>query len=300
MRLLLTCFFICALSLSNYAQVSLKTEYFGKSNYRINKDDKDERVGESKGSAMVYQAAVNVPLSLKINENKRPTMWSVSAGGTYVNLNNEKFTEPLVIDEIMNLGISLNHLRPLSAKWSMMASLGGGIFMPTTRFSKIRYKNVLASGAIVFIHHFNDKFQFGGGVAMNNSFGFPMVFPAIYLNWATQGRFGVNISLMDGLALSANYEASKMLKLNVVVEMSGQMALLEQEGKDKIFSHQYIVVGFRPEIKLGSRVTIPITLGISATRPTEMSNRNLKSMFKSKGYYFQVAPYASAGLKVGF
>lgn len=300
MRLLLLCILTSVFYLQSQAQISLKTEYFGKSQYRVSNEDKDERVGDSKGSAIVYQGGVNIPLSTKIDRKKRPTIWSISAGGAYANLNNSNFTEPLVIDEIMNLGLSLNHLRPLSTKWSMMASIGGGVFMPSTRFSEIRFKNMLASGSIIFIHHFSSAFQLGGGIALNNSFGFPMGFPAIYLNWITQGRFGAKISLMEGLALSVNYDFNKNFRLNLVAEMSGQMALLEQDGKDKIFSHQYIIVGLRPEIKLSKRVAIPITMGISAIRPAEISNRSLKNMFDDKGYYFQIAPHVSAGLQIGF
>lgn len=300
MRLLFSCVLVSMFCIQSYAQVSLKTEYFGKSQYRVNKDEKDQRVGDSKGSAIVYQGAVNIPLSTKVDRNKRPTIWSVSVGGSYAKLDNSNFTEPLVIDEIMNLGLSLNHFRPLSTKWSMLASLGGGAFMPSTKFSEIRFKNMLASGSLIFIHHFSPTFQLGGGIALNNSFGFPMAFPALYLNWVTQGRFGVKVSLMDGLSLSVNYNVNKSLGLSFVTEMSGQMALLEQEGKDKIFSHQYIIVGLRPEIRLGKRVSIPITMGISAMRPAEISSRSLKSMFDDKGYYFQVAPHASAGLKIGF
>ncbi len=300
MRLLLLCVLTSVFYIQSQAQISLKTEYFGKSQYRTNKGDKDERVGNSKGSAMVYQGGINIPLSTKIDRKKRPTMWSISAGGAYANLNNSNFTEPLVIDEIMNLGLSLNHLRPLSTKWSMMASIGGGVFMPSTRFSEIRFKNMLASGSIIFIHHFSPTLQLGGGIALNNSFGFPMAFPAIYLNWVTQGRFGAKISLMEGLALSVNYDFNKTIRLNLVAEMSGQMALLEQEGKDKIFSHQYMIVGLRPEIRLSKRVAIPITMGISAMRPAEISSRSLKSMFDDKSYYFQIAPHVSAGLQIGF
>jgi hypothetical protein len=81
-------------------------------------------------------------------------------------------------------------------------------------------------------------------------------------------------------------------------EMNGQMALIEQDGKDKIFSHQYIITGFRPEIKIGKHLSIPITAGIHAMRPAEIRNRSLKAMFQDKGYYFQISPYVSAGLKI--
>lgn len=282
------------------AQIMFKTEYFGKSSYRITEGDIDEKVGNSKGSAIVYQGGINIPLSMKLNENNRPTMWSVSIGGVYAKLDNKNFTDPLVVDEIMNLGIGLNHLRPLNDKWSMMATVGGGVYMPSSRFSQIRYKNVLGSVGAIFIYHLKSNLQLGGGIAMNNSFGYPMVFPAFYFNWTTVGRFNVKIAMMDGIEILAGYNANKNVTLNIVTEMNGQLALLEQDGKDKMFSHQYIIVGFRPEIKIGKKISIPITAGFHAMRPAEMTDRSLKSIFDDRGYYFQISPYVSAGLKIGF
>lgn len=282
------------------AQITFKTEYFGESSYRIMEHDTDKKVGNSKGSAMVYQGGIHIPLSMSLDENNRPTMWSVNAGGAYAKLDNINFTEPLVIDELLNLGLSISHLRPLSDNWSMMAMIGGGIYMPGTRFSQISFKNVLGSIGAIFIYHLNPNLELGGGVAMNNSFGYPMLFPAFYLNGITEGRFTVKVAMMEGLEMSAGYHVSKNLGLHIIAEMNGQMALLEQDGKDKIFSHQYIVAGFRPEIKINKYISIPITAGIHAMRPAEMMNRKLKSIFQDKGYYFQISPYVSAGLTIGF
>ncbi|MDU1904349.1 MAG: DUF6268 family outer membrane beta-barrel protein [Dysgonomonas sp.] len=300
MKKVLLLVFISIVYTNIEAQIMFKTEYFGTSSYRLSEGDSDEKVGNSKGSAIVYQGGINIPLSMKLNENNRPTMWSISAGGAYAKLNNKNFTEALVIDEIMNIGLSLNHLRPLNKRWSMLLAVGGGIYMPTTRFSEIRYKNILANVGAVFICHLKPNLELGGGIALNNSFGYPMVFPAFYLNWMTEGRYSVKASMMEGLEISAGYKATKFLDLNIVAEMNGQMALFEQDGEDKIFSHQYIVVGFRPEIKIGKHLSIPLTAGIHAIRPAEISDRKLKSMFQNREYYFQVSPYVSAGLTIGF
>lgn len=127
-----------------------------------------------------------------------------------------------------------------------------------------------------------------------------MVFPTFYLNWTTEGRYAVKISMLEGIEISAGYNVSKNLSLNLVAEMNGQMALLEQDGKDKMFSHQYIVTGFRPAIKIGKNLSVFITAGIHAIRSAEMADRNLKSLFQDKGYYFQISPYVSGGLQVGF
>ena len=88
--------------------------------------------------------------------------------------------------------------------------------------------------------------------------------------------------MLEGLEVSAGYKVNKSLSLNIVAEMNGQMAILERDEKDKMFSHQYIVTGFRPEIKIGKYVSIPITAGISAMRTAEITDRSLKSMFQDK------------------
>lgn len=282
------------------AQFMFKTEYFGTSNYRLAVGDSDEKVGNCKGSAIVYQGGINIPLSMKLNENNRPTMWAISVGGAYAKLNNKNFTEPLVIDEILNIGINLTHLRPLTNKWSMIVAVGGGIYMPDTKLSKIRFKQVLGNIGGVFIYHLKPNLELGGGIAMNNSFGYPMVFPALYVNWTTEGRYAFKVSMLEGIEMSAGYHAHKNLSLHIVAEMNAQMALLEQDGKDKIFTHQYIVVGFRPEIKIGNKLSIPLTAGFHAMRTADMTNRSLKSMFQDRDYYFQISPYVSAGIKIGF
>lgn len=100
--------------------------------------------------------------------------------------------------------------------------------------------------------------------------------------------------------MAAEYTVNKYLSLNIVAEMNGQMALLEQDGKEKIFTHQYMVGGFRPEIKIGKYVSVPLTVGVHAMRPTELTNRSLKSLFQDgASYYFKISPYVSAGLLMG-
>lgn len=299
LRSFLSLFFLTVAYTTTNAQIMLKTEYIGSSNYR---DDNFDKVGKSKGSAMVYQAGINVPLSMKMNENNRPTMWSVAASGSYTSLDNKNFEEDLVLSEIMNLQLSLVHMRPLGEKWSMMAALGAGVYTADTRFSKIHGDQLLATGAVVFIRHFKPNLSFGGGLAINNTFGYPMVFPAIYFDWRSEGNFAFKVSMMNGLELSAGYSFGKVFALKLVGEMNGQMAMVEKDGDDKIFTHQYIIGGLRPEFKIGKKITIPLTFGVSATRAAYYNDRSLKAMFRDKEHDpgFDAAPYASAGVMIGF
>lgn len=282
------------------SQVYFKTEYFGSSSYRMTEGETDEKVGDSKGSAMVYQGGINIPLSVKTNENGQPKVWGIGAGASYASLDNKNFTEDLVIDEILNIGLSLYHIRPISNRWSMMISAGGGIYLPDTRFSQINRKNILGNAGIIFIRHLRPNLDIGGGIAMNNSFGYPMVFPALYLDWKVESRFSVNISMLDGLEMSAGYTFNKYISLDLAADMNGQLALLEKDNEDMMFTHQYIVTGLRPTLKIGKHLSLVMTAGISAVRTAEYRERTLKAMFSDKGYYFQIAPYASAKIVCGF
>jgi hypothetical protein len=282
-------------------QISFKTEYIGNSGYYyLPPGEKPrEKIGNNKGSAMIYQGAVSIPLSVKMNEKNRPTAWGLGFGGSYVSLKNQNFSEQMV-SEIMNVQLGVYHLRPLNDRWSMRASLGAGVFAPTTNFSKLTFKNVLGSGGLVFIRHLKPNLDIGGGVSINSSLGYPMIFPAVYVKWKLHGKYDVNVEVIEGLELSAGYDFNERFKLSYAIEMNGQVALLKKDGKDVIFSHQYIVTGFRPELKLGKTgLTMTGMVGLNLYRPASYSDRTLKGVFASDNdYFFSVSPYASVGLKM--
>jgi hypothetical protein len=238
---------------------------------------------------------------MKLGENKRPTAWGIGLNGAYVSLKNQNL-EDYVVSEIMNFQVGVYHLRPLNDKWSMQASLGMGVFTPSTVFSKISFKHVLASGGVVFVCHLKPNLDIGGGVSINSSLGYPMIFPAVYVKWKLDKKFDVNVEVIEGLEVWAGYKFNDLFKLSYALEMNGQAALLEKDGKDMIFSHQYIVSGFRPEIKLGKGgFSMTGMAGLNLYRPAAYSNRTLKGVLAANNdYYFTLSPYVSAGLKMKF
>jgi hypothetical protein len=74
-----------------------------------------------------------------------------------------------------------------------------------------------------------------------------MIFPSVYLKWTLDKKIDVNVDVTEGLEVSAGYTFTDLFKLSYALEMNGQAALLEKDGKDMIFSHQYIVTGFVPK-----------------------------------------------------
>ncbi len=311
-KISIVCFAVGLLfcSIAN-AQISFKTEYIGGSHYmhkhygKYNEnDEKAEKVGDSNGSSLVYSGSISVPFYMKMNENNRPTAWGVALGGSYASLMNRNFTDDMALpSEIMNLSLGLFHVRPLGEKWSMMASLGAGIFTPHAKFRDIGWEHVLGSSSVVFIWHLRPNLDLGGGLAVNNSLGYPMIFPALYINWQLDGKFKVNVAMMDGIELSGGYEFTDWFKLSLAFEMNGQMALLKQDGKRMMFSHQYLTLGLKPEVKLGnSGLSLFGMAGMSAHRPAEYNELTLKNLFvgSDDSYFFRGAPYASVGIRFGF
>ena len=77
------------------------------------------------------------------------------------------------------------------------------------------------------------------------------------------------------------------------------MALTELNVADKIFTHQYIVVGFRPEFKVSKHISLPVMVGINAVR-NAYYGRSLSAFFKAMGREydpcFQIAPYFSVSI----
>src|SRR5690606_32280650 len=141
-------------------EVFFETEYLGNSGYYFLPPGEQprEKIGDGKGSAMVYQAGVGIPLSMKLNENNRPTAWGIGFGGAYVSLKNQNFSERMV-SEIMNLQLGVYHLRPLNDKWSFRANVEMGNLMRSTDFAKMSFTSVLVSCGVVVIRHLNHQLR---------------------------------------------------------------------------------------------------------------------------------------------
>jgi len=73
----------------------------------------------------------------------------------------------------------------------MLMALGVGSYTPENRLSSIHIgENVIANGAFMFVYHWKPNiwewqptFEIGAGGALNNTFGYPMVFPALYFKF---------------------------------------------------------------------------------------------------------------------
>lgn len=304
-------FIILLLGVNSFAQISVKTEYIGNSEFY----DAVADTNTGNGSAMIYSVGAMVPLSIQAfaedDPYKRATIWGVALNGTFVKMDNHNFPIGKELpSQVMNLGATALHLRPLKERWSMLMALGIGSYTPENRLSAIRIdENVLANGALVFIWHWRPNLEIGGGVALNNSFGYPMVFPALYLKYkgGFSDKFTIDINLLDGTKVAFGYDYSENLSLKLVANIGGYSAYLRRNGQKEIFSSQTFFVGLEPEFKLGKHISIPVTFGGSFIRSGRYRERTLSAMFASeaknedgsaRSSVFLPALYFAAGITI--
>ena len=304
-------FIILLLGVNSFAQISVKTEYIGNSEFY----DAVADTNTGNGSAMIYSAGAMVPLSMQASAEddpyKRATIWGVALSGTFVKMDNQNFPIGKELpSQVMNLGATALHLRPLKERWSMLMALGIGSYTPENRLSAIRIgENVLANGALVFIWHWRPNLEIGGGMALNNSFGYPMVFPALYLKYkgGFSDKFTIDINLLDGTKVAFGYDYSENLSLKLVANIGGYSAYLRRNGQKEMFSSQTFFVGLEPEFKLGKHISIPVTFGGSFIRSGRYRERTLSAMFASeaknedgsaRSSVFLPALYFAAGITI--
>ena len=304
-------FIILLLVVNSFAQISVKTEYISNSEFY----DAVADTNTGNGSAMIYSAGAMVPLSMQASAEddpyKRATIWGVALSGTFVKMDNHNFPIGKELpSQVMNLGATALHLRPLKERWSMLMALGIGSYTPENRLSAIRIdENVLANGALVFIWHWRPNLEIGGGVALNNSFGYPMVFPALYLKYkgGFSDKFTIDINLLDGTKVAFGYDYSENLSLKLVANIGGYSAYLRRNGQKEMFSSQTFFVGLEPEFKLGKHISIPVTFGGSFIRSGRYRERTLSAMFASeaknedgsaRSSVFLPALYFAAGITI--
>ena len=304
-------FIILLLGVNSFAQISVKTEYISSSEFY----DAVADTNTGNGSAMIYSAGAMVPLSMQASAEddpyKRATIWGVALSGTFVKMDNHNFPIGKELpSQVMNLGATALHLRPLKERWSMLMALGIGSYTPENRLSAIRIdENVLANGALVFIWHWRPNLEIGGGVALNNSFGYPMVFPALYLKYkgGFSDKFTIDINLLDGTKVAFGYDYSENLSLKLVANIGGYLAYLRRNGQKEMFSSQTFFVGLEPEFKLGKHINIPVTFGGSFIRSGRYRERTLSAMFateaknedgSARSSVFLPALYFAAGITI--
>ena len=256
-------------AIDGFAQGVIKTEYMPASSFR---DEAGNKLGS--GDLLKFTGAYTLPFSLKQNASGQPIMWSASVRGTYAILNNRRMALDIHPDEVLSGSLNLTHVRPLSKKWYMIASLGAGIYSAP---AAITWQSVLVNGGVIFVYKCRKNLDIGVGAGLTNSFGVPIAMPMFF-------RFKLRL---------------------VAMEMDGISSVMDVEGKSMIYASVMMRSYLCPEYRIGKKSCLYLGIGGNWLRSGDLTKRTLKgfvdNMFSDKDDpYFNPTVYFSAGVKCGF
>ncbi len=282
---------------SKAQQVQISTDYLSRTVFTDR-----QKNNHGKGEMIGYGLKYHQPLSVSINEYGQPTAWTLSLNGAFYDLKNYGEAQSANPDEILNASINISHIRPLSYRWSIIASIGCGVYSSP---KEIGWRSVLANGGCIFIYRVNESFSIGGGIGLTNAYGVPMVAPMGYIKWASKGRFEVDLNISNGIKASAATWFGNRFKLTWhVLEMDGISSVVNIDNKSKLYSSMLLRSFLSPSFYLKKNFSIYLDAGVNMARTSKITDRKIKYMFGSEKEEdkrsFKPAWKIGIGLRYGF
>lgn len=298
MKRLICVLMVIILPVGGWAQGYIKSDYLFSSTL---KDEKENKYGS--GSLTKISGRYTLPLSVKRNEQGKVTAWSATLSGTYAILDNQGVAADINPSEVLNANLSVAHMRPLSGKWSLIASLGGGIFSEP---DQVTTKSLLASGALIFVYRINQKLDAGIGVGLTNSYGVPIIMPMTYFKVNFTGKYEIKADISSRMEVSAAVMFGNKFRLKLVaMEMDGISAVMERDGRSMIYSSTMMRSYLTPEWQITPKSTLFLGAGGGWMRSVQLSERTLKGFwnnFKNDDgeFQFKSTGYLTVGFRYGF
>lgn len=283
-----------------FAQGYVKADYTLPSSL---KDDDGNRVG--KGDLYKISGRFTLPIALRGTPFSEDfSVWAVTVSSAYATMRNDFDNGVVAPEQILNASVSVSHVRSLSERWSLIASLGVGVYSPP---DEISMDGVFTSGACVFAFRVLDNLSVGLGAGLTTSYGVPMVVPMSYFSWQAGQRVEVKVEALSSFKASASAWLGEKWKLNLVaIEMDGMSAALDTggEGKD-LYSTQIMRSSLGPEYYISPRCSIFLDAGADWLRSASLRERSVVGFWEAftgggESYRFDPAFRMSAGLRYGF
>lgn len=278
-----------------FAQGYLKTEYVTSSS--LTEYDTGNKFGS--GDLLKVSGMYNFSFFNKLNDRKQITSWSMAIHGAYGVMNNREEAIKLNPHKIINLGANINYLHPISKKWSLLVTIGAGIYASP---DQITGKSILINGGVIFIRNIKDNLRFGIGVGLTNSYGVPLILPMSIFNWNLSGKYEVSVNLSNGIEVNGGVKFGDKFKLKLqAIETDGMSSVMNINGKSMIYSTIIMRSYLRPEYKISNSSILYLGAGATWFRGTGLTERSIKEFFKAFGGDNQQLDFAGAGyFTVGF
>lgn len=253
------------------------------------------------GDMWRFSGRYTLPFSMKRNDRGQLIAWSATLNSTYALLQNKGAAAALNPGRILNTSLNVSHLRPISKRWSLIASLGCGVYAAP---DQIAWRSVLANGAVIFVYQLRENLDIGVGAGLTNSFGIPMMLPLGYLNWRTSGKYEIRVDMSGGLKITAAKRLNRKFKLELTaIEMDGISSVMRIDGKSRIYSSTMMRSTLSPSFSISPKADIYLGAGGNWLRSIKIPDRNFRGFldsFREDGHDFGVSLRVTAGFKWSF
>lgn len=284
--------------LSGFGQGTFDYEYLTTSTCKDKAGDE-----HGSGSMMRFSGRYILPLSHRVNDAQQMRVWNATLSASYNLLDNKDEAVELNPDKVLNANLTVSHMRTLSERWSLLASLGCGVYAAP---DDIRWRSLLANGSFIFAYRLLDNLSIGIGGGLTNLYGAPMILPMGYLNWKTNGAYELTVDVANAPKVKVAKQMGRIAKVELTaIEMDGMSAVMRIDGKQKIYSCTMLKTSLGASFRMDGKTAAYVGVGGVWLRSCSLTDRNLKSFFKSMGsdenkYRFGPSLRCSVGLRYSF
>lgn len=279
------------------AQGFVETEYLSAS-------DMNDKAGNNHGQGDMFRVKgrYTMPLSVRMNEDNRPTAWTATMSASYATMSNKGEAQSLNPSEILNASLNISHIRPVSPRWQLIASIGAGIYTVPRELAR---RSILANGAAIMAYRFSDNLSAGIGLGLTNSYGPPLLMPMCYMAWRTRGNIKIAVDMANSMTVRASASITERVGLELTaIEIDGMSAVRRIDGKDKIYSSMMMRSALTSTYRLTEKTKFRFAIGGTWLRTATLSDRSLKGFFSSFGddegkYRFRPSIRLSLGISYG-
>lgn len=248
-------------------------------------DSHDNHLGN--GYMDKLKVGFDMPLSVKFTQDKQPIMWRIMAGAVYGRQSTNGEAKEYNPDDIFNATVNVMHIRPLKGRWSLLATVGAGLH---TTFDDTSARDIFINAAAIFSYRHDQRLSYGVGVALTNTFGWPLILPMPYVRYQAAaaggkpvvGAWDFDVNFMGRMQFTAGTWLTERLKLNIDgFNMENLHANVKVDGDYKVYSMSTWKSGVRPELTIGKKGCLMLAAGWVWRRSVGLADRSWAGFFKS-------------------
>ncbi|HEY8955623.1 DUF6268 family outer membrane beta-barrel protein [Chitinophaga sp.] len=223
--------------------------------------------------------------------------WTLEVSGSYTKMQHKDYDNRIFPEELLGTQLALQHFRSIGNRWGMVSVLSVGLF---TDMEKINSKDVFINGGVLFVKQHNRHFSYGIGAMFTNTFGTPMLLPALLVKWQTESKFRIDINFPEKISVS--HRMNKQTDLALAFRMRGSSYDVENApDKKRLMGYSELSVGLENTWHLSRHIDFVASGGSILYSGVAFREKSLSEMFSDKPLHRLATNYFfSGGLRWNF